>query len=395
MKKEKTNPAPAASPAAAPSALVKVRATRPVSEELGGVMYRFTTGDEFELPAARLPALGGLVTVVSFILLLLLLSFGSATAQGLQSASASGSTSATITFAGQNNPGRVVALDATSDKAASIATWRWGTNFQLLSGPVAANGTAFYVPSAIFTTNDVILAQTAARRVASLTVSYTQSVSAANLRLDRPLSVAQLAGVSLYKFSTPYTLTNQADAGATTYKVSDTNGLASGVMLATEYTNVLLVVSVDTVGNGSFTVTDTFGPVLSPLTTLYKLTNNYPLILPAAVGDQVVTAANATNLTSGEILAVGSGSTWRKKTFIDSEAITLSKVTTTGSPGIALARGDRMWLRGGIASTPIGNATVRLYGPAVFVQPRDAPAQMILDGTSACSLNQVIIDYRP
>ena len=390
-KTEETAPAPTPINRMTKPAMVKVRAQRPMSEEIEGVMYRFTTGDEFEIPQARVAGLGPLVQILTVLLLLCAVAAFAAPV-GLVAKTATGTTSATVMFAGGNLQRPVVTLDVTSDKAGSVASWRYGTTPFRLATPIV-NGTNFYFYSSSLTTNDVFFAQNAADAVTNYTVWGTNALTNAVLELDRPLGTNLVAGDTVRKFtSTLYVLTNDASATTTNYSVSLTNGLAANDVLAIESDNIIYVGTLHSVLSNSINFTATLATNLSANLVFRKLTNSHPVVVASPYTSSEIVAVNATNLATGDILLVSPASGGHTKYIYNANhTLNLAKVMTTAA-GITLAADDHCYLRGGTNSTPVGAATVRLYG-TIFVLPDHRPAQLVLDGTSACTINSVIVQY--
>lgn len=378
---------------------VKVRALRPLSEEIDGVMYRFTTGDEFTLPPGRVAALGPFVQRVALLLIYLLpFAFSlsaSAAPAGYLSKTNSGTTSATVLFPGGNNEARVVTLDVTSDKAASVVAWRVGTTEQMLAAPAAIADTNLYFLSSTVVSNDVLLVQTAANLVTNYTVYTNVSLTNAQMFLNKPLGTNLAAGDTLKKILTDgYTLSTDASATTTNYVLSTaTNGLASNDTLIVYYDGAIKTNRIYSVLSNSFNVFTTLGTNLAAGAIFYKLTNTYTTIIPTTRLDSYVVTGSSTNLSAGDqVLVLPATGGYFPFTVSTTNQLILSKVTTTAA-GFALARDDKAYLRSTATTTPVGAATVRLYGNAVFLGPPGKPCQAILDGTSACAINQIIIDY--
>lgn len=374
--------------------MVKVRATCHLGEQIKGIMCRFEPDEEFELPAARVAALGPLVKIVTLLLLFCALAV-SAAPVGLLTRSASGTTSATVMFPGGNEQARVVALDVTSDKAASVVSYRYGaTPFRLVSA-AAATDTNLYVFSSTLAANDVLFSASVAGAATNSTVHSSNTYPVTILRLGEIVGTNLVAGDTIRKFnSTGYTLTNDASASTTNYSIAATNGLVANDVVAVEHYNTLLVGTVFSVLSNSFNLTANIGTNLSAGAKFYKLTNSHPIRLAAGAAGTTVMAANATNLTTGDILVLSPASGGHfKRTYVDSEAATYQRIALTALVGIPLEADSMVYLRSGAITTPVGATTVRLYQGPVFVLPPNRPAQFVLDGTSACAINQITVDY--
>lgn len=376
--------------------MVKVRATCHLGEEVGGVIRHFNPEDEFEVSAHRAAALGPLVKIITLLLLFCALALQAAPV-GLLTKSTSGTTAATLLFPGGSEQARVVALDVTSDKAASVVSFRAGTTPFRVVANVAATETNIFLYGSTLTTNDVILIQSASDVVTNATVLGTNAVTTATLTLAEIVGTNLVAADTIRKFhSSGYTLTNDCSATATNYGIAVTNGLAANDVVAIQHYNTLLVGTIHSVLSNSINLTATLGTNLWPGLTFYKLTNSFPVILAASASGKTIIAANATNLVVGDTLVLSPASGGHfKRTYTGSEAVTYAKITTSvlAGIGVPLLADQHVYLRGAAVTTPVGATTLRLYGGPVFLLPPGRPGSFILDGTSACSINQIIVNY--
>ena len=60
---------------------------------------------------------------------------------------------------------------------------------------------------------------------------------------------------------------------------------------------------------------------------------------------------------------------------------------------MAGTNGDAIWKLSSASTIKVGSATVNYQGDAVYIGNRGAPVRVVLDGTSACSLDAVTV-YR-
>lgn len=63
----------------------------------------------------------------------------------------------------------------------------------------------------------------------------------------------------------------------------------------------------------------------------------------------------------------------------------------TSAIGFPLAVGDNVWLLGNTRTTPCGNTTLRIYNEAIYIADPGRPISVKVNGTSAVTLNNVII----
>ena len=403
MKNKNENP-PAAAPPPAPvpanrvvtSGMVKVRAVGHLGETVDGVVKHFAPGEELEITAARAAALGPLVRLLTVLLLLITVS--APAAAGYISATATGSTTAAVMFPGGSRLFRLVTLDVTSDKAASTAQWRYSTTPFEVALAAAAGDTNLYLVASSLTTNNVVFAQSSAEVPTNFTVWGTNALTNVIFQIDRPLGTNLAIGDVVKKIGTvAYPLAGDASPTTTNYLTAATNGLAANDVVIVEHNNQILKGTIHSVLSNSFNLTATLGTNLSAFESFYKLTNSHAVMLPAVAADATLALNNNTNLSSGNLILVSPASGGDFK-FIYNGATTqaVAKVITTAAIGIPLARSGTVYLRGGTNSTPVGAATVRLYG-TIFVGGAGGhgPAQLVLDGTSACTINNAVVDYGP
>jgi len=306
-----------------------------------------------------------------------------------------GTTSATVHFPSGAHQGRVVLLDATSDKASSVAAFYTGTNNTVLYSAAVANDTNLITYGTALVAANIILVENSSSQVTNQTVATVTAVTNKVITFDTTLNTNLASGdLALKRLSTPYVLWGDASASATNYTISLTNGLSPADLVVAQSRGLAWVGTVYSVASNRLNLDQTLGIALTAYdTTFYKLTNLYTVQATTAGTSSQVRFDNSTNLTGGDVLLVAPTSGgFFLKTFVSSENLILNTVALTTSVGIAMTAGDRLSARSLIQSTPVGATTLRRDG-TLWIVPPHQPAQIILDGTSACTLNQVIVDY--
>ncbi len=145
----------------------------------------------------------------------------------------------------------------------------------------------------------------------------------------------------------------------------------------------------------SLTVASAFGAIAHPSHSIYKLTNNTTVVLPALETDASIVVAASTGWSLGDTLIISpaSGGVFANRISGTITPDVITTVTFSGQIGVALDKGDRAWLRGTPASTLVGNATLRNEGAALYAHGANVPLQVLITGASACSLNSVTVKF--
>jgi hypothetical protein len=311
-----------------------------------------------------------------------------ATAAEYVSSSASGTTSAAVTFAGGAGPLRLLQVDVTSDKAASVITWRVGDGeVASLLAPAASTVTNVVTSASNITNDDVVLIQAADGTVLEKTVYSVSALAATRLTISERLSTNLSIGDAVYEETgTTAALLADGEADSTSLHVATTNGfVANGYVLAGA-----VVLQIASVGTTNITLTAVLPATLEAGVAVLRLVQTNGLVrLPAAVGDFAVTANVNTNLVANDrLLFITANGDLVRSRFTGQEAVTLDTVNFTATTGKALVAGDSVY-DSNTKTSPVGAASLRLSGPAVWVSPRGRPARLSLDGTSAVKVNVV------
>lgn len=265
----------------------------------------------------------------------------------------------------------------------TVAATAGTTNLYLLSGSGILANTNLFISqpgnSAIVTVHAITGTNVSTKELLPFTVS-----TGAQIRVLAP-AVTNLFTAGAGQDS----LTLFLDAGT---------GSAAGQTLAISNAQPFrLVTAAAPVTNSvrSLTVADAFGAIAHPSHSIYKLTNNTTVALPALEADTRIVTAASTGWAHGDTLIISptSGGVFANRILGTSTADVTTTVTFSGQIGVALDKGDRAWLRGTPASTLVGNATLRNEGAAIYSHGANLPLQVLITGASACSLNAVTVKY--
>jgi len=310
--------------------------------------------------------------------------------------SASGSTSASVLFEPGPREATLVAADVTSDKAASVLSWRVGVQQVTLLKPAANNVTNLTTTVATLTTGSNLLSVTAAGTVTAHTVHASSLTTNKAVTFTNPLGTNLAVGDTLRELSTSYAVVTQGSTNSCTIA---TNGwpVTAGTLYAINGNPSQLITS----GLASFT---TNGAVLTltfsnnfgflPLTVQKLTTNIYTVAFAAADADSgaVIDGTNGLAPADSVVLIPATGGAVRRE-LVTFENHVSTALAITAVTGLALATGDQIFQLSSAVTTPVGATTLRLYAPTVRVLPKGVPGVLSVDGTSACAVNAAIVKY--
>ena len=312
------------------------------------------------------------------------------------SGSASGTTNAATFWPASPFGMRLISADVTSDLSSSVLTWRIGAasaNVVIPALSTATNVTCWVSTAA---SNDTVLTQNATNGITQLVVyGNTKTTNVSSVEMAETFGTNLAIGDSLYKRSVTLHLTAFAASNSTTIYIASTNMVATNNLLVVLQPNGLWSTTISTVSsntNGvcsitlaSATTADWFAPIL------YTATNTWNMLLPKPATDRTFDVTNSTGLIVGDqvVIVPASGGTFGKIVGSITTNKTISALSFKSAIGIPLAAGDQVF---GTTSqtTPVGAATLRLYGPAILWAPPSRPAALSVNGTSACAVNGAI-----
>jgi hypothetical protein len=141
--------------------------------------------------------------------------------------------------------------------------------------------------------------------------------------------------------------------------------------------------------------TTTPGFVIPEGAPWHKLTNTFRLADTAAKTDYTCLITNIALVpTAGEVVVLqpATGGNFLNQVLTVTTNQTFQSLRFTAAHGVALAVGDLVYATG-TNSTPVGAATLRKTGDAVFSAPTARPMSLTVDGTSAVSINNLSVRY--
>jgi hypothetical protein len=266
-----------------------------------------------------------------------------------------------------------------------------GTNYAAFLEGAAADATTWHVGTTNgFESGSVVLVETAAgdRKVMTL-----DAVATTNITVAAAAGFAIAVNDRIYSTLTNYTVRLPAVAGDREVILDCSTNWGSNTVVAFVPTGRPTWTGI---GSGPTVATNIYGLTLTSGVTnaagavWQEVTNSYPVMVAASGLGYSLVASNATGLTAGDEVAISpaSGGTFLN-TYRRSFAEVMNTVSFTSTNTISLAAGDQVF-KTAAQTTPVGAATVRLSGEAVWWVPAGRPAQLTVDGTSAVSVNGIV-----
>lgn len=290
---------------------------------------------------------------------------------------------------------------AETDAAAATAVYEQLTN-KLVSfasaGGAATNRLTVNLTNGI-TLNDLVLHESANGALTIYTVTNLDGTT--NLLVSPLLAEAAAADDKVFVLHpTSYTVIFPATAGDRTLILSASTALASNdtiVVNATAHawrTRLTAAVTATniytlTLAAGGFSAASLAGQAI------YRITNSHLVSFAATASADQITLNNATNLSAGDRLLIqpASGGLFYNHLLGTAADDPVTAVSFTGAIGLSVAVNDTAWLLGSATSLPVGNATLRNSGAALFSADRGRPVRAVITGAAACKLNNVTVKY--
>lgn len=306
---------------------------------------------------------------------------------------ASGSTSATVYFAPGAREAQLVAADVTSDKAASVLTWRTGEQ-QVLLLKAAAGVTNLTVTSGTIPAATNLVSVTSAGVVTAHTSYSTTNVTNVLITLNNALGT-NAAATSVFRelTTTNYEVTAFSSTNFVTITSNSVISAGSTYVLSRApdqwVTNVLTGY---TTNGATYVLVFTNAIPFTPATVSTLTSNLYILTLNAAATGNTAMVDTTNGLAIGDnlLLLPSTGGVFPLQL---TGAATNYYQTLNLTAAATLSVGDQIFVLGATNTAPIGAATVRLYSDAIRILPPGVPGVLSLDGTSACSINTAIMNY--
>jgi len=315
---------------------------------------------------------------------------------------ASGSTAATVYFEPGPRDARLVVTDVTSDKAASVLNWRVGdqqlTILKAVPATVISNLLTTVSATSAYGLNSNIVSVTSAGVVTAHTAGTNSLVTNGIITLHNPIGTNLAVGDRIReRTSTYYQVT--ALSSTNLVSVSTNSAITNGNLYlltggAGQMITNTLTSYITNGANYELNFTNVFTNIFNPDRVYVLTTNLYTNSFVAAASANVVYLEGYAGVTNNDLLVFtpASGGIFASQVNSAAENIYQNQ-TIAAATGIALAVGDRLFVLGPNNQTPVGAATVRLFGDPIRVIPANVPARLTVDGTSAVTINSATVQY--
>jgi len=277
----------------------------------------------------------------------------------------------------------VVNVDLTSDKAASVGSWRVGTSgYTIAVGATAAQSNLTVYGLSTLASNDVVLLETAAGSVTNLTVWSNNVSTNYTITLSSVLKTNLAVGdVIRRRHAIGFTLQVPSATNTTNFIVSSTNGLAANDLIVSDRASSISTSAVYSVSTSTNNLLQLAGPAVSSLAIddqLYEQSTNYALILATSLGatETNMHVATTNNFVANDLVLVesASGAMAVKTVF----AVNTTNISLTSSNQFTLAANDRIW-----------RLTTNVYAVNI---PSDAGARYVgLSNVAGITTNDILI----
>lgn len=334
----------------------------------------------------------------SFLLLLALITFAAPNA--FEAKTATHATLATVYFEPGERPAQLVVADVTSDKAASVLSWRVGTNALTILKAVPSTAV-----SNIFTTvgyginqNSNLVSVTAAGLITAHTSGTNILRTNTLVTLDNVLTTNLAVGDNVRERTSTYF--NVVSTSSTNVILLSTNSAVTNATLyllqgpLNQYATNQLTSFTTNAGYLELNFTNAFA--WTPQRMWNLTTNLYTNVFAAALSENSLVVSNtAGGLAATDTIVINpaTGGTFVNTINTVGNYVYLEQWIGAAT-GVALAAGDRLFLLSPAVTTPVGNTTVRLFGNPIRILPANVPAVLSVDGTSAVTINNAIMQYR-
>jgi hypothetical protein len=313
---------------------------------------------------------------------------------------ASGTTSATVYFEPGPQSAALTVADVTSDKAASVLSWRTGTNQLtiLKAVPATAVSNIFTTVGYGFNINSNLLSVTAAgvmtTHLAGTNKLYTNSL----VTLENPIGTNLAVGDPVReRMSTYFAVSSTASSNEMVLATPGTFAPGDKILMVgrpdqLEAQNVFTYAT----NSGAYTLIVTNGYAFTPQFVYTLTTNLYTNVFAVtATASSLIVSNRAGGLAAADHLLFlpATGGAFVKQISTVS-AYSYMEQWIGAATGVALAVDDRLFMLSTAVNTPVGAATLRLMADTVRVLPANLPGVLSIDGTSACAVNAAVVRYK-
>lgn len=268
-----------------------------------------------------------------------------------------------------------------------------GTNTAVLLAAATSSDTSLNVDATNgFVANANVLVQ---RGNGALFYATISSVGTTNITLSAAVSELSIGDSIITLTTNLYPVRLPAMAGANILCVASNTGLAASdqlVVMSPGRTWYTSIASVTTSTVPLITMSTANAGTIAEGARLYHLTTNlYGASLAAAAADNWITLTNASGLTNADTVLISPSTGGHVVRQIGVYSNFIYQVVGTTTNNATLTAGDYLCTVRQTNTTPVGATTLRTSPP--WVIPQRAPARIVLDGTSACSINSVLVNY--
>ena len=313
---------------------------------------------------------------------------------------ASGTTAATVYFEPGPRDAQLVVADVTSDKAASVLNWRVGgqqvTILKAVPATVTSNILVSLAATGAYGLNSNIVSVTAAGVVTAHTAGTNSLVTNALVTLHNPLGTNVAVNDRLREITASYydvTATSSTNIVFVATNSTVVNGTVYLLQGRPDQVATNTLTSYTTNGS-NYELNFTNALAWTPQRVFLLTTNLYTATLASDGTANQLMLDTSTGLAAADFVVINpaTGGTFIKQVSLAASYIYQNQ-TISAATGVALAAGDRLFVLGPNIQTPVGAATVRLFGNPIRVLPRNVPARLTVDGTSAVSINAAVVKY--
>lgn len=288
-------------------------------------------------------------TPILLLSILAALGLHAAGPEGLVSKSATGTTVARVAFEPGDRGFSLSVADATSDKAASVFSWRYGTTPLTIARAAASSVTSlvFYASAGQATQANATVFLTAPTNglVTNLTVLNSSLATNSILYLQQPLGTAMAVGDVVRERLAPATLTADLFTNTTNAWLDSLTGLAANDVVLIEAganlrTNTIHAVANQT--NRAITISDPLPVALAIGDPVHEVLTNRAVLLGnvSASGTNVhVATTNSFSAGVSVLIRAANG----KEAIRPIHAVSATNIALLGAPGFALTTNDVLY----------------------------------------------------
>jgi hypothetical protein len=268
--------------------------------------------------------------------------------EGLVSKSATGTTAARVNFEAGDRGFSLLTADATSDKAASVFSWRAGTTpyTVAVAGAGSVTSLVFFATGSTLTTNDIVLTSPTNGIVTNLQVHSRLFTTNTIVTLAQPLATNLAVGDTIKeRLTNNYVLTVTHAIGATNAWIDRTNGLVAADLVLLEApgianTNTIHTVTVQT--NRQYRLTADVPFEQGTNAVIYNaLTNSARVTAAVTATGTNIPVATINGFTNGHVILIRNAAGQESVRTI--HAVTTTNIAILSTNGFTLTTNDMVF----------------------------------------------------